>query len=321
MSHMPSSPSSQSLASMKEFADKLSSIISPYKKRFEELLSERENGGEYGFVDELKKASVYALVSGGKRFRPAIVWMMAEALSKTDSRLCDNLALAVEYFHTASLIADDLPCMDNDDFRRGIPTTHKVFNEATALLASFSLIALGFESIAKAPLPHGATHELYQRAVIEASRTMGAMGLIGGQTIDLTPPNHEKETIEKIIDMKTVALFDLSFILGWLFGGGSVELIPHVNSLARDFGRAFQILDDLDDLEKDRAQGKLINYALRFGVQEAIKEIRRYVDRSIKTMKELGLYKEYFAHQEKGALIQAPLVELTQLLSIATHQF
>ncbi len=320
MSHIPSLPSSsQNPPSLKEFAERLHLIISPYKKRFEELLKEREDKGEYGPVDELRRASLYALSSGGKRFRPAIVWMVSEALGQEKSSSCDNPALAVEYFHTASLIADDLPCMDNDDFRRGVPTTHKAFKESTALLASFSLIALGFESIAKTPLPKGASHEIYQRAVLEASQTMGAMGLIGGQTIDLSPPDHEKETIEQIIDMKTGALFDLSFTLGWLFGGGALDHLSSVHKLACDFGRAFQILDDLDDLEKDLSQGKMINFAVTFGIQEAVSEIHRYAESTIATMKEIGLYREYF--NNPSSKTSPPLVELTKLLSFAADQF
>ncbi|KAK5576848.1 hypothetical protein RB653_001784 [Dictyostelium firmibasis] len=108
---------------------------------------------------------------------------------------------------------------------------------------------------------------------VESSRTMGASGLIGGQLVDLNPPDMSQKTIETIIDMKTGALFELSFTLGWIFGGGDMDLLPNVRQLALHFGRAFQILDDIDDIEKDRLSGKTVNYALQFGVNRAIKAI------------------------------------------------
>ncbi len=303
---------------MDQFLVRLGKLITPYQRRFDTVLSELSDSLEFGVVEVLKKASEYALSSGGKRFRPSIVWMMGEAVGLVPQSALDNPAFAVEYFHTASLIADDLPCMDNDDFRRGIPTTHKAFNEATAVLASFSLIALGFQAIARTPLPPSTEPQkqnasIHQKAVLEASYTMGANGLLGGQIIDLTPPDSSLETIEKIMDMKTGALFSLCFTLGWLFGGGAIEKLSLVHELARDFGRAFQIVDDLDDLEQDRAAQKMINYALQFGVEEAVNAIDQYVQSAIIKMKELGLYQGK-RDDEK------PLVILTQILSDKAHK-
>ncbi len=295
-----------------QFLAMLGKLIVPYRNRFEEVLQRFSSNGEFGNVEELKKASEYALASGGKRFRPAIVWMIGDALGCPSQEILDNAAFAVEYFHTASLIADDLPCMDNDDFRRGIPTTHKAFSEATAVLVSFSLIALGFQAIARSPVASTAHPDTHKKAILEASRTMGACGLLGGQSIDLNPPDADLETIHDIIDMKTGALFDLSFTLGWLFGGGHIDKIDEVHSLARDFGRAFQILDDIDDIEKDRASNKMINYALRFGVDEAVTAIDRYVASALRTMEKLGMYLNVSQDSQS-------LVLLTQLLSQHAH--
>src|SRR5437016_8742652 len=126
------------------FAESIFKALAPYKARIEPAIV--SSLSRFGEKTELRDACEYSLQTGGKRFRPAIVYMVTDALkSKND---VTDAALAVEFFHTASLIADDLPCMDNDDFRRGRPTTHKVYPESVALLASFALIAAGFEYIA-----------------------------------------------------------------------------------------------------------------------------------------------------------------------------
>ncbi len=299
--------------STERFLTSLGMIIAPHKIRFEELLKEHLSAGEFGAVQELSEASHYALSSSGKRFRPAIVWMVGEALGRAKHEHLDNAAFAVEYFHTSSLIADDLPCMDNDDMRRGVLTTHKAFSEATAILASFSLIALGFQSIARSKLCDKAHPDAVKRAILESSRTMGASGLIGGQLVDLNPPDMSQKTIETIIDMKTGALFELSFTLGWIFGGGDIALLQHVRQLALHFGRAFQILDDIDDIEKDRLSGKTVNYALHFGVNRAIKAVDIHVRDAVDLMENrLKLYQEC-DEKEKS------LIHMTRLLSQHAH--
>lgn len=267
------------------FARAALQILVPYKKRFDTCAPRiLDSLGEDSTV---RQAISYAMLSGGKRLRPAIVWMVAEALHTSQS--VDLAAMAVECFHVSSLITDDLPCMDNSDLRRGVATTHKAFSEATAILASFALTSGGFELITKIPLPPSRQGEVLHAAFSKASRAIGLHGLIGGQMIDLNPTKFDVETINTIIDRKTAALFELCFVFGWLFGGGVVDKLDDLQRLATHFGRAFQIMDDLDDLEEDRTAGKKINYALLFGAEEARIQVREHVEGFCSLANTLGL--------------------------------
>ena len=177
------------------FLKPLLSLLGPYKEFCDTSIDSLWTGST-----ELDHACLYALQTGGKRFRPALVWMMQDALHFHDWKKYPGPALGCEYFHTASLIGDDLPCMDNDDFRRGKPTTHKQFSEATALLSSYALISEGFRMIAETPLPQGQDDSFHMKAISEASQTMGIAGLLGGQMLDLYPPGTDPEILMDIID-------------------------------------------------------------------------------------------------------------------------
>lgn len=223
----------------------------------------------------------YALKNGGKRFRPAIVYMVADALGKQAD--VTEAALAIEFFHTASLIADDLPCMDDDDERREAPSLHKAYGEATALLASYALISAGFDFIAKAAKRRNRP-DIGLAAVENASYNTGVRGAVGGQHADLFPSELSEEAVLEMIDKKTGTLFEISFVFGWLFGGGSIDRLEEVKCAARSFGRAFQLYDDLSDLEQDR-EG--VNMAAIFGKERAlsllVQELSRY-DRLIEQL-------------------------------------
>jgi geranylgeranyl diphosphate synthase type II len=229
--------------------------------------------------------------------------MMAEALHPAVT--VDLAAVAVEFFHSSSLIIDDLPSMDNDDFRRGVPTTHKAFSEAIAIMASFALTAAGFELISRVPLGIK-NEETVLRAIYQTASTgIGLQGLIGGQQLDLEPQGYDEAQIMKLIDLKTGALFDVCFVFGWLWGGGAVEKLDDLHRMSQHFGRAFQILDDIDDLEQDRAAGKKTSYALAFGEEAAKTQIRENVDQFCLLARRLGLEK-------------SPLVTLTEAMRLAT---
>lgn len=257
------------------------SILSKYAARFEAYFETQKVS--LGKDTQFKEACLYSLGGSAKRFRPALVYMTAEALSNHD---VSPSALAVECFHTASLIADDLPCMDNDDFRRGRPTNHKVFGEANALLASFALIAKGFELIA---LNATENRDVLQDAIFAASHSMGILGLIGGQFLDLNPQDSTLETINEINEKKTVALFDLSLTLGWLFGGGDKKQLPELHKAAFHFGSAFQIIDDIQDYDQDVKVQKKNNFAVTFGINEAKKAVREHVKIAIEIFTKLKL--------------------------------
>ncbi len=287
------------------FSEAIFHALLPYKKRIEPALVRAIE--KFGEKNNLRDACEYALQSGGKRFRPALVLMVADALNVNNKEKADviDAALAVEFFHTASLIADDLPCMDNDDLRRGRPTVHKVYGEAVALLASFSLIASGFEHIA---INSEKRKEVCQIATLHASRLNGTPGLIGGQYIDLFPPHLDREKLYEVIERKTVCLFELSFLLGWIFAGGDLQMLPEVKNASFHFGSAFQILDDLDDMEKDAQADRKANFANLFGKSEAVKVVQEHTEKFKNSLKVLGLTSE-------------PLDNLAQGMSILTAAF
>jgi len=241
----------------------ISALLNHYKSLFEKTLSESiENLGP---KNVLRDAIEYALKNGGKRFRPAIVYMIASALGKKNE--VTEAALAIEYFHTASLIADDLPCMDDDDERREVPALHKAYGEATALLASYALISAGYDLIRQGAQKLG-NSDICALAVESASYNTGIFGATGGQYDDLYPPTTLTEPVLlDVIDKKTGTLFEISFVFGWLYGGGEISKLSQVKQAARSFGRAFQISDDFLDMEQDK-EG--VNFPALVGCEKAL---------------------------------------------------
>lgn len=207
---------------------------------------------------DLYDAMNYSLLSGGKRLRPL--------LTLECCRLCGGqaedalpLACAVEMVHTYSLIHDDLPCMDNDDLRRGRPTNHRVYGEATAMLAGDGLLTAAFETAACA------ADRLSAPQVVEAvevlSRAAGPAGMVGGQALDLAGEGYalSEEELAQIHGLKTGAMMTAAAELGCIAAGASQEERKAVRDFAVHLGLAFQIRDDMLDVEGDRsALGKPI---------------------------------------------------------------
>jgi geranylgeranyl diphosphate synthase type II len=168
--------------------------------------------------------------------------------------------------------------MDNDAERRGMPTLHKVSGEATALLASYALIAAGYACLANcsreledSSLPFSLKSNYIGLLALEnVTYNTGLFGATGGQYIDIYPPNLTLEVIIDVINKKTVSLFEISFVLGWLYGGGNPENLNHVKAAAAHFGLAFQIADDLGDQEQDKINGRSINVANLLGKDKAV---------------------------------------------------
>ena len=229
-----------------------------------------------GDKTKLRDACEYALKSGGKRFRPLLVLLIAEGLGHGLNVY--ESALSVEFFHTASLIADDLPFMDNEEERRNIPVLHKVYGEAIALLSSYALICAAFEKIHRnaAILKESGPHfsSFADRACVialeHATRCAGILGATGGQFLDLFPPALNLDNIRQIIYKKTVTLFEVSFVFGWVFGGGNLEEIESLKKAAYHFGMAFQIADDMGDLTQDEKNQREINFAKHIGKEQAL---------------------------------------------------
>jgi geranylgeranyl diphosphate synthase type II len=243
----------------------------------------------FGEKTKLRDACEYALTNGGKRFRPLIVLLIAEALG--NGLNVYPAALSVEFFHTASLIADDLPCMDNDDERREKPSLHKVYGEAIALLASYALITAAFEKIHTNALVMQHSGPPFSQfsdractlALEAATHCAGILGATGGQFLDLFPPNQSLEMVKQVIYKKTVTLFEVSFILGWLFGGGDVSKLDRVKKAAYHFGMAFQTADDLGDMLQDEKKQREISVARLIGKERAL----AYFDEEMKNLQNL----------------------------------
>lgn len=268
-------------------------MLSTYQKRVEEKI--RQHILYLGDKGKLRDACEYALLNGGKRFRPSIVLMFADVLGHGVD--VSDAALAIEYFHTASLVADDLPCMDDDDERRNQPSTHKVYGETIALLVSYVLIAAGYgniescvKAVAKARHPiatDGA--RLGMLALENAAYNTGLQGATGGQFLDIFPQDLTLPTLREVIHKKTVSLFEVAFVFGWLFGGGNPDALSIVKKAALHFGMAFQIADDLDDVEQDARNGRKVNMALVFGVEAARQMFHEEIGGYKQALKELQL--------------------------------
>lgn len=222
--------------------------------------------------------------------RPAIVLMVANALGFGKVPL--DASLCVEFFHTSSLIVDDLPCMDDDDYRRSRLSTHKVFGEAVALLASYALMTQAFAIIQKNMVD--VTKEVGQIALSCATKGSGLLGATGGQFFDLFPKGEEAFHARQVIAMKTVSLFELSFVLGFLFGGGSISQIEEIKKASYHFGMAFQIADDLDDREKDLLLKKNSNIANCLGEEETLNLLENEIACFEKQVKKVGIFNEEF---------------------------
>jgi geranylgeranyl diphosphate synthase type II len=200
-----------------------------------------------GYSRELTESVRYSLFSGGKRIRPVLTMQFCRAAGG-DMEKALPLACAVEMIHTYSLIHDDLPCMDDDDFRRGSPTNHKVFGEAVAVLAGDALQAEAFAAVFSADLP--------EKAVVAAGKTLagaaGYLGICGGQALDMLAGGApDSSQIEKIYELKTAALLIAAAKLGVIAAGGDKAQTDAAARYALDIGVAFQICDDLIELQDE----------------------------------------------------------------------
>lgn len=232
--------------------------------------------------NRLHQAMRYAVLDGGKRVRPLLVYAAAE-LVDAPAAAADCAALAVEYVHAYSLVHDDLPCMDDDRLRRGKPTVHVAFDEATAMLAGDALQAEAFAVLADAALPA----ERQARLMGLLARAAGTSGMCGGQAIDLAAVGRQIDLaeLERMHTMKTGALLKASVLMGAACGAENPARIAALSAYGDALGLAFQIVDDVLDVEansstlgktagKDAAQGKP-TYVSLLGLAEARDWARR----------------------------------------------
>jgi geranylgeranyl diphosphate synthase, type II len=195
------------------------------------------------------EAMRYSALDGGKRIRPILTLAACEAVGGNTEAVLPA-ACAIECIHTFSLIHDDLPCMDDDDYRRGRPTSHRVYGEAMALLAGDALFAFAFQLISK-------LHEVPSEAALEVMRLIaeatGTGGMVGGQVLDMLAQGEEMNisAVEQIHRLKTGALLEASVLTGGILGGGSKKQISALSDYGKNIGLAFQIADDVLDLKGD----------------------------------------------------------------------
>ncbi|MBE6925302.1 MAG: polyprenyl synthetase family protein [Ruminococcaceae bacterium] len=218
----------------------------------------QENCVNYSKIPQktLIDAMRYSLLAGGKRLRPILVLDFCR-MCGGDWQSAAPFAAALEMIHTYSLIHDDLPCMDNDDLRRGRPTNHKVYGEAMAVLAGDALLTEAFTMVASAPFDA----ETIIRAVTVLAECAGALGMVGGQVLDIQSETREctEQEVLNIQERKTGALIKAACVLGVLAGGGTEEQIVWAGKFARHLGLAFQIRDDiLDVIGTEEEMGKAV---------------------------------------------------------------
>ncbi|MBR6268747.1 MAG: polyprenyl synthetase family protein [Selenomonadaceae bacterium] len=220
------------------------------RKIVEEALG-RELREEEALFPNLADAMKYSLMAGGKRLRPILLMAAADAVGGKGD-LYVTAGCGLEMIHTYSLIHDDLPAMDNDDYRRGKLTNHKVYGEGNAILAGDALLTLAFEVILR---QREATAETLVKVVREISIAAGANGMVGGQYIDLDSEGKQisMETLKKMHMAKTGALFRAALRSGAILAGASDEQLSALTRYADCFGLAFQITDDILDVVGDEA--------------------------------------------------------------------
>lgn len=197
----------------------------------------------------LHQAMRYSVFAGGKRIRPILALAACEATG-TDPRRIVREACALELIHTYTLIHDDLPCMDDDDYRRGKPTSHKVFGEAVAVLAADALQTEAFKLLAEGALISGHRPETLIEAIHQLAVSSGSKGVIGGQVVDLESEGKavDEKTLEYIHVHKTGKLISVSVLLGALLGNASTQQMHSLKEYGEAVGLAFQITDDILDV-------------------------------------------------------------------------
>lgn len=204
------------------------------------------------YPETILKSMRYSLDAGGKRIRPVLMFAAAEAVAGPSEKLTQAVlpfACAMEMIHTFSLIHDDLPCMDDDDLRRGVPTNHKVFGDAIAVLAGDGLLAEAFRVMAAHH--ESVSVERRMEVLCDMAIATGARGMVGGQVIDLESENKQitVNELEHLHELKTGALLVNSVVSGVKLAGGSREQIGAATTYGECVGLAFQIADDLLDIE------------------------------------------------------------------------
>ena len=275
----------------KEKAEKIEAVIGTYLPK------------EEGYQKKVEEAMNYSVLAGGKRLRP----MLLEETYKMfggEGRVVEPFMASIEMVHTYSLVHDDLPCMDNDEYRRGRKTTHVVYGEGMAVLAGDGLLNFAFETAIKAFRLARDEEEMKKiaRALGIFAAKAGIYGMIGGQTADIEPENEESEATEEqllfIHEHKTAALIQSAMMVGAVLAEASEEEVERIEKCAYNIGLAFQIQDDildvtgsLETLGKETgsdAKNKKMTYVTLWGMEEAKKEVERLSEEALAILSSFG---------------------------------
>ena len=246
------------------------------------------------------KAMRYSIFAGGKRVRPILMLAACEAVGGNSARSVPT-ACAMEMIHTYSLIHDDLPAMDDDDFRRGNPTNHKVFGEAIAILAGDALLTEAFKLVSDPRYTEGCEPSGLLAVIHEIATCAGSYGMVGGQVVDMESERRrdiDLATVQYIHTHKTGALIKASVVAGALLGGAAGKQLAAITRYGEAVGLAFQIADDILDIEgtteeigkdsgSDEARGKA-TYPAVMGVAAAKEEALSMMDEALRALEILG---------------------------------
>ena len=265
------------------------------EKKLEGLIAAENSAAE---------AMSYSLLSGGKRIRPILLLEFYRLFGRQDSNAL-NFAAAIEMIHTYSLIHDDLPCMDNDDMRRGRPSCHKAFGEDTALLAGDALLNYAFETAAKAFDMEPDNRNIGKAMQILATKA-GIYGMVGGQVVDVQSEDSgdiTKEKLDFIYRLKTGALIESSMLIGAVLAGATKNEQNTIEKAATEVGLAFQIQDDILDVTSTlEVLGKPIGsdeknhkatYVSFEGLEKAKEDVALYTNSAVARMDSLVVKNEF----------------------------
>lgn len=265
--------------------------VSGYAQMFESSLPSFVPLAEHAKAD-MRDMMLYSLESGGKRVRPVLCLAFCE-LCGGNAENALAFAAAVEFVHTYSLIHDDLPCMDNDDYRRGKLASHKKYGESNALLAGDALLTHAFSLFAQAVEQKKVSADAAIKAVGVLASCAGVNGMIGGQFVDLAMENRES-TIDDLFLMdryKTAALIKAACQLGCIAADASDEMIEKAGLFAENLGIAFQIIDDLLDDEDETSSDKVNNkatYPALLGERQARQLAEEYTKKAVEALSAFG---------------------------------
>ena len=271
--------------------------------------------GKSGMQRTILDAMDYSIMAGGKRLRPILMKETFDMFSGSGN-VINYFMAAMEMIHTYSLVHDDLPAMDNDMLRRGKPTCHAVYGEAMGILAGDALLNFAFETAISAFDEKDANPELTIKALKVLSTKAGVFGMIGGQVVDVESEKEQLEITEEKIDfiysMKTGALIEASMKIGAILANASDSEIDQIERVASKVGMAFQIQDDILDIEGDEAVlGKPIGsdeknekatYVTFAGIEKSKEEVKNLTDEAIKGLDSLP-YKNDFLRELLNYLV------------------